>query len=135
MTADMEDKLMKMLKKAIRAINRAKYNAHTHNLFRENKILKVQEMIKLEQLQIIFKNSKSHHPEPLMNVFSPNPTEYSTRQQYHPKILKPKHKQLTDSFLVKCPNEWSKLPNHIKLSKSMPVFIKGIKTYLTSNDP
>ena len=135
MTADMEDKLMKMQKKAIRAINRAKYNAHTHNLFRENKILKVQEMIKLEQLKIIFKNSKSHLPEPLMNVFSPNPTEYSTRQQYHPKILKPKHKQLTDSFLVKCPNEWSKLPNHIKLSKSMPVFIKGIKTYLTSNDP
>ena len=135
MTADMEDKLVKMQKKAIRAINKAKYNAHTHDFFRDNKILKIKEMINLEQLKIIFKRSKSSLAEPLMNVFTPNQTEYSTRQQYHPKILKPKHKQLTESFLVKCPNEWSKLPNHIKESKSMSIFIKSVKKHLTCNDP
>ena len=40
--------------KCIRIINNAPYNSHTNNLFQENKLLKLDYVIKIEQLKLVF---------------------------------------------------------------------------------
>ena len=41
-------------KKCIHIINNAPYNSHTNNLFKENKLLKLDDVIKIEQLNLVF---------------------------------------------------------------------------------
>ena len=59
-------------KKCLRIINFASYNSHTSILFSNDKLLKFQDIIKLEQMKIIFEFKRNSLPLDLNNLFQEN---------------------------------------------------------------
>ena len=59
-------------KKCLRIINFAPYNSHTNILFSNDKLLKFQDIIKLEQMKIIFEFKRNSLPLDLNNLFQEN---------------------------------------------------------------
>ena len=65
--------IIKVLKKkCMRIINFAPFNSHTYNLFESDKILKFEDVIKFEQLEIIYEFKSNSFPKDLSNLFIEN---------------------------------------------------------------
>ena len=56
----------------MRIINFAPYTSHTNNLFNNDKILKFEDILKFEQLKIIYKFKSNYLPKDLNNLFIEN---------------------------------------------------------------
>ena len=59
-------------KKSIRVINFSPYNSHTNNFFINDKILKLDDVIKIEQLKLVFEFKNNNLPDDLSDVFKLN---------------------------------------------------------------
>ena len=55
------------------------FNSNTNNLFEENKLLKFDDIIKLEQLKLVFLFKNGDLPNELNNLFKLNVSSYNTR--------------------------------------------------------
>ncbi len=53
-------RLTKLQKKIIRILSRSKYNAHTEPIFKELKLLKLEDKLKLQELKL-FQQPKTNH--------------------------------------------------------------------------
>ena len=62
-------KLFKIQKKAIRLICKSKYNAHTDPLFKSLKLLKVNDIFKLQCIKFFQKYSQNNLPKYFLNIF------------------------------------------------------------------
>ena len=58
--------------KCLRIINFATFNSHTNTLFNRDKLLKFQDIIKLEQMQLVFEFKTNSLPLDLNNLFQEN---------------------------------------------------------------
>ncbi len=82
-------------KKIIRILSRSKYKAHTEPIFKELKLLKLEDILKLQELKLYYKyknNKLSHY---LQNLpFEPNTKthDHATRKQHN--IHQPKTNQV-----------------------------------------
>ncbi len=56
------ESVTKLQKKAVRIITLSKYNAHTEPIFKKLKLLKVEDILKLQQLKIYFKYTNNMLP-------------------------------------------------------------------------
>ena len=64
---------MKILqKKCVRIINFAPFNGHTNILFNSDKLLKFQDIIKFEQMKLVFEFKTNTLPLDLNNLFQEN---------------------------------------------------------------
>ena len=116
------DPLFVLQKKAIRIINNVSYLHHTHELFFRNKILKLNDIHKLNLAKYMF-NLSDH------SNFSRS-HEHQTRSQH---LLNPIFQRLTStqmSVSYSGPHEWNNLPNEVKNSSSYCVFKKRAKNNL-----
>ena len=59
-------------KKAIRTIHFATYNSHTNDYFRNDKILKLDDIIKIEQLKLVYDFKNNKLPDDLSDLFKLN---------------------------------------------------------------
>ena len=50
-------------------ITYSKYNAHTDPIFRNNKLLKLNDIIKFHMCKFGYKLDRKIHPHPLLNIF------------------------------------------------------------------
>ena len=66
-------------RKCIGIINHAPFNSHTNNLFEENKLLKPDDIIKFEQLKLVFLFKNGDLPKELNTLFKLNINTYNTR--------------------------------------------------------
>ncbi len=67
------DRAIKLQKKVIRILNHSKYNAHTEPILKELKLLKVKDILKLQELKFYFKYKNRKLPYYLQSLaFSPN---------------------------------------------------------------
>ncbi len=67
------DRLIKLQKKVIQILNLSKYNAHTEPIFKELKLLKVKDILKLQEFKFYFKYNNWKLPYYLQSLpFSPN---------------------------------------------------------------
>ena len=75
-------RLFKLQKKAVRIITGSKYNAHTEPLFKENSLLKLDDIFKLQCLKLYHKYQNNNIPLYFQSMFSENATVhfYNTRQ-------------------------------------------------------
>ena len=75
-------RLFKLQKKAIRIITGSKYNAHTEPLLKENSLLKLDDIFKLQCLKLYHKYKNNNIPLYFENMFSDNSDvhSYNTRQ-------------------------------------------------------
>ena len=86
-------------KYCIHIINHAPFNRHTNNLFEENKLLKLDDIIKFEQLKLVFLFKNGDLPTELNTVFKLNINTYNTRNASKGGLSIPKIN--TTSFGIK----------------------------------
>ena len=72
------NKLFRLQKKAIRVIAKQKYNAHTDPLFKKLKLLKIDDIFKLQCLKFLYKHTKGETPKYFDNIFNENHNTQAT---------------------------------------------------------
>ncbi len=86
--------ISKLQKKSIRILSLSKYNAHTEPIFKELKLLKVKDILWLQELKFYYKYKNHKLPHYLQNLPLQSNTEihnYATHTLYnihHPKTRK-----------------------------------------------
>ena len=88
------ERIIKLQKKAIRIISISKYNAHTEPLFKELKLLKVTDILRLQELKFYYKYKNNKLPHYLQNLPLECNTDihnYATRIQHKLRELKTDH--------------------------------------------
>ena len=71
-------------------MNFAKYNCHTTSLFKESKILIVDDVVKNEQIKFAFQFNNNSLPSDLQNLLKRNLNNYSTRNMVKGGLVIPK---------------------------------------------
>lgn len=85
------ERIIKLQKKAIRILSLSKYNAHTEPLFKELKLLKVKDILKLQELKFYYKYRNNKLPYYLQNMpfnYNIDTHSYATRIRlniHHPR--------------------------------------------------
>ena len=129
------NKIDKLQKKAISLIN---LNFNVNTIMNEEKLLSIEEIIKLELLKIGHRLSigtlpinlardlkKDHLSNSLIKEHN-----YDTRHKCDLYLTKAKGKTYRDSFLYKCILEYNNLPRSLKSVKNLPVFVRLCKKEL-----
>ena len=101
----------KIQKKIIRNICKTKYNAHTQNLFGENKILKSNELHQLTTIRLVKKTLNNDTPIRLRNLFH-IPEQNRTLRNQNIKIT-----GINGRILYDIPKIWNQLPYELKLNE------------------
>ena len=126
-------------KKVMRIITLNRYNSHTEPLFKNLKLLKIEDMLKLQELKFYFKYIHKQLPSYLLNweiIPSINIHNYNTRAKDNIHTFRAKH-----DFAMKClrhslPHTINETPDAIKnkmYTHSLHGFIIYIKTCLLNN--
>ncbi len=79
------NRITKLQKRAVRIVSLSKYNAHTEPIFKQLKLLKVQDILKQQELKFYYKYKHGMLPVYLQNLpFFTNAAQhtYNTRQQH-----------------------------------------------------
>ena len=63
------DSITILQKKCLRILNFAPINSHTNSLFFSNKVIKFTDVIKVEQLKLVFQSKHNMLPTDLLNLF------------------------------------------------------------------
>ncbi len=87
-------RLTKLLKMIIRILSRSKYNAHTEPIFKELKLLKLEDILKLQELKLYYKYKNNKLPHYLQNLqFEPNTKthDHATHIQHNTHQPKTNH--------------------------------------------
>ena len=79
-------------KKCIRILNFSPFNSHTNQLFSDNKILKLDDIIKVQIMKLLFDFKNNNLPDDLMKLFILNSeiNQYQTRNVYNKGFFIPK---------------------------------------------
>ena len=101
--------------------------------YKKLSILNIDELIEFELAKFMYLISNSKLPKPLLEIFSDAPHQYHTRShtdpQFHSHTM---FCSITNSFLCKGPNIWSRLPVQIRNSSNLKSFAPKLKKYLHS---
>ena len=119
------DRLFKLQKKAIRAINRLPYAAHTNDFFKSMNLLKIDDLYKQRVLLYMYKSDLTHTTEPNHN--------YPTRNAYN--ILLPRFNRSRSQCTIfyKGIIFWNNLPEDIKTIRGENTFKSHVKTLLIND--
>lgn len=129
------NKLLVLQKKAIRVVAKAGYNVHSPPLFRNLGILKLDDLYKQQLNKFVYLYSTNNLPLPLTYIYDINASihTFNTRQKLdlHKRPIK------TDivfrSFLYQGPENWSKLPIHVRQARTTRAFCSQVKKLLISH--
>ena len=131
------NRIMKIQKKGIRHVCNTKYNAHTQPLYKNNKILQLDDLYKLQCVKIMYKRKHnilpSYHSERLVTNFERK--QLNTRQKYDVDISKcNKIISQINNINYKVGKSWNELPFEIKESsfKSLSSFSRHIQNIYLS---
>ncbi len=116
-------------KKAMRCIHRSAYNAHTDPLFCDSKILKFDDLYKLEVGKFVYDALHEMLPKPLLRVFVPNVTVHShnTRQRDNPHVQPRRTVVAKNSIIHKAPQIWSNISRDIREKNTRNSFKRALK--------
>lgn len=109
-------KLVIMQKKAIRIVGGLKYNEHTDPIFNELRILKLNDIYRLETIKIVLKYMQNDLPEPLNYLFTLNSQihDRQTRQYGDLHVKRCRTTLATQHISYQGPKLWNELPTFIK---------------------
>lgn len=122
-------RLITLQKKAIRIINKAKYNSHTDPLFKKLNLLKIEDIYKMHCIKIFSNSRQGILPSYLTEQLLTNESfhNYNTRQITNIHNLPIKTKLEEQTLNMKISKVWNSLPEDIKtqaLSRSSTAYIK-----------
>ena len=125
-------------KKCIRIINFSPINSHTNKLFFDNEILKLEHILKLQQMKLVFDFKHNKLPDDLSQLFKLNNNYFNTRNASNEGLYI--HKILTTGFGIKSIkysssilwNTFLKTNNIINTFKNGYALSKYLKNYYIS---
>ena len=121
--------LLKLQKKAVRLISKGKYNCHTEPLFRKLNLLKIDDIFKLDCIQLYIKNRQNKLPHYLSNQLLTNEHfhSYNTRQTQNIHNLPIRTKLEEQQINTKVSIVYNNLQENIKSKVTSCASIKTIK--------
>ena len=125
------NRLNKIQKKAIRIITSNKYNSHTEPLFKQLNMLKLEDLLKLQQLKFYFKFNEGSLPVYLQNWdITPNARvhNYNTRELGCIHTFKVKHEFAKKCLKYNLPKLINDTPKRVK-DKINTHSLKGFINY------
>ena len=125
-------KLSTMQNKAMRAITLAKYNESATPIYKNLKILPLEEIYKIQLSKLMFMHTRHELPTPLMELFTVNNAIHShdTRQKMDPHVRKSNLQSTSRSLLHRAPATWQEIPYNIKQCRTTNHFIHKLRKYL-----
>jgi len=104
----------KVLKKIIRNIHVAKYNAHTDSLYKSLNLLKIADLFKIKMLKLYYKYEKNDLPSNLLNLqITPNSEfhNYETRHRNDIHLQRFRYKYTKNCIRYKISEYINNLPD------------------------
>ena len=128
------DKVEILHKKAIRAIFNLPYNSHTNDYFKNNNILKLQDLYKLKLCLLLYQYINPSVPLSLTHRIRTHDSIHNHNTRHRRDLNLPRYtKASTQScFLFQSISEWNTLPQTIKNSTSKNTLKKNLKSYYLS---
>ena len=117
-----DDRLFKLQKKSIRAINCLPYAAHTNEYFKSMNLLKIDDLYKQRSLLYMYKSD-------LTQVIEPNHV-YSTRNAYNLVLPRFNRARSQSTIFYKGIILWNNLPENIKTTRRENKFKSSVKSLL-----
>ena len=119
-------------KKAIRAICGLDFNAHTNDHFKEHKILKFDDIYKLNLCSTVFSQLQNPSTHSVSNRLVRNSDyhNYNTRSRGEFSIPYYSKTSSQSCFLYQAVMEWNKIPQSIKDSRSTHCFREKFKKFI-----
>jgi hypothetical protein len=116
-------------KKAIRIISGAKYNEHSSPLFKQLKLLQLNDLHELKISKLMYCLHKNTLPHPITSIVTYNCDIHShnTRNRENPHIITRRTNLASKSLRHKGPEVWYTIPNDIKSTKSLTSFTRKLK--------
>ena len=120
-TAVNKDRLLKLQKKAVRAIYNLPYYGTTVFAFKELNVLKFEDLLKLEMYKLSYLFTNDHLPYNMLRLFNANALShaYNTRHRRNPRIEYHRTSIFHRSFLCLAPSLWQNAPRCIKTAPSV----------------
>ncbi len=116
----------------IRIIYLNKYNAHTEPIFKELKLIKLNDILKLQELKFYykFKNIKLPHHLQNMSISPATDThDFATRTKHNIQLIKTDHEYAKHCIRVNLPKVINSSPSEI-LDKIYTHSLQGIAGYI-----
>ena len=126
------ERILKLQKKTARILNASKYNAHTEPLFKNLKLLKIEHILKLHELELYYKFIHIILPVYLQNLkLDQNSSIHNinTRGQHNIHTTRVQHEFAKHSLRYTLPHTINNTPNII-LNKIYTHSLHGFATYI-----
>ena len=122
-------KLIKQQKKAIRAVGGLSVGGHTAPVYKNNKIIKLDDLIELELAKFMYKFVEKSLPMPLLQLFTSNEQvhNYNTRGRQDARTMQHESSIFSKSFLARAPSVWTQLAQNLKQKPSLASFVRNYK--------
>ena len=113
----------------------AKYNEHRNLLFKQLKVLKLNNIYDLKVSKFMYSVNKRTLPNPIMHIvtYNNNIHLHNTRNRENPHINSRRTNIASKSLRHKGPEIWYKIPNEIKAAKSLSSFAHKLKKFVIDN--
>jgi hypothetical protein len=119
-------------KKAVRIVKGTKYNDHTNPLFKQFKIMKLQDLYRTHVAKYMYNLSKGALPIPLMNIIKYNACihTHNTRNKNNPHVTHRRTNIASKSLRHKGPEIWYQIPEYIQSNKTVKSFASQLKKHI-----
>ena len=123
-------RIFKLQKKAVRAITRSKYNAHTDPLFQNLELLKIEDIFKINLLKFQFKLVNEKLPHYFSTIFTKDELShnYNTRNRDSFRNPTPNYSSSVNTIRYYLPNFIDNMPELI-VNKISTHSFKGFSVY------
>lgn len=126
------DRIVKLQKRALRAISNSKYNAHTEPLFKNLKLLKLADIFNLQQIKFYHKFLNGNLPTYFIEMFTnlnTNTHDYNTRHRANISNQRVKHEYAKRRIKYSIPETINHSPDLIK-NKLYTHSLDGLTQYI-----
>lgn len=132
-SSGLKDRIGIIINKAIKGLHKFNWLTPTNEVFNRTGYLKLHELIVLEKSKLIFKMEKGIYNKNKLITNRSSVHNYNTRRINHLHHIKSRIELSRNSCLSSAIRLYNRLPNNLKESSNIEVFIKKLK-YLMKND-
>lgn len=127
-------KLTLIQKKAMRIVHGLGFLDHCDHLFRDNKIMKFDQIVKLKTAILMFKAQRNALPIPILDIFQINQNPVNTRQNNYFTLRSVRTNKRAFSISYTGVRIWNSIPIHIRNSRSLSSFKKLFTNVILNNN-